>query len=303
MTIHQRDATFAAASCVLASAAAGVALGLVSLSWGLAAILAALPGFGIVWLWRHPAPIGPDAQPVAAATASAPRVVRSSMWVVLALAVASATPPLRASDDPVFSRYRDLTLGDSVPAVIETLKARLVDIKIVQERPTLVQQLTWRRPRYVSGATVVVDPLDELVLTFHLGQLARISAGYDPTRIEGLTGADLTAALSGVYGAPMLPSRSSRTPGVAPGPADTLGQWSDGETLVTLGREGNPRQLRLTIATLVADAAMQQALADGAAIAASEAPAKDLARRAADAAALQARAERIRRDNKASFKP
>ena len=231
-------------------------------------------------------------------------VIQRSLWVALVLAIVGATLPLRASDaDSVFSRYRTLTLGDSVPAVIEALEARLADVKVVQERPSLVQQLTWRRQRYVSGVTVVADPLDELVLTFHLGRLARVEVTYDRNRIEGLTDADLTDAFTGVYGAPMLPSTVSPWSGVTPGPSGDLGLWSDGETLVTLRRDGNPRQLRLTIATLDADAAMRVALTDGAELAASEAPAKELARQAADAAALLARAERIRRDNKASFKP
>ena len=231
-------------------------------------------------------------------------VIDRSVWVALVLAIVSAPLPLHASGaDTVFSRYRTLTLGDSVPAVVEALKAPPADVKVVQERPSLVQQLTWRRQRYVSGVTVMADPLDELVLTFHLGRLARIAVTYDRNRIEGLTDIDLTDAFTEVYGAPMLPSAASHRSGVAPGPAGDLGLWSDGETLVTLRRDGNPRQLRLTIATLDADAAMRDALADGAELAASEAPGKELARQAADAAALMARAERIRRDNKASFKP
>ena len=101
----------------------------------------------------------------------------------------------------------------------------------------------------------------------------------------------------------MLPSTSSHTPRVKSAPAAALGVWSDGVTLVTVRREGHPPQLTLTVATLVADAAMRDALADGADLAASEAPGKALARSTADAAELLARAERIRRDNKASFKP
>ena len=223
--------------------------------------------------------------------------------MALVLAVVCASLPLPASDaDTVFSHYRTLTLGDSVPAVIEALKARLADVKVVQERPSLVQELTWRRQRYVSGVTVMADPLDELVLTFHLGRLARIAVTYDRNRIEGLTDTDLTDAFTGCM-APRCCPRRPRSGSGAAGAAGVIGLWSDGETLVTLRRDGYPRQLRLTIATLDADAAMRDALADGAELAASEAPGKELARQTADAAALLKRAERIRRDNKASFKP
>jgi len=97
-----------------------------------------------------------------------------SVWVAVVLTVTGATCPLRVgAADPVFSRYRTVTLGDSVPAVVEGLNARLPDVKVVQERPTLIQQLTWRPQRYVSGAAVDLDPIDEMILTFHLGRLAR----------------------------------------------------------------------------------------------------------------------------------
>ena len=270
----------------------------------MAVSLAALPGLAIVQLWSHPTAPRPDAQPIGASMPKTSPAAKGSLWAVLVVVIASAASTAHASDaDSVFSRYRTLTLGDSVPAVVETLKARLTDVKIVQERPTLVQQLTWRRQRYVSGESTVVDPLDEMVLTFHLGRLTRIAVSYERNRTEGLTDTDLTDAFADVYGRPMLPSTSSHTPRVTSAPAAALGLWSDGVTLVTLRREGHPPQLRLTVATLVADAAMQDALADGAELAASEAPGKALARSTADAAELLARAERIRRDNKASFKP
>ncbi len=228
------------------------------------------------------------------------------MWVAVILMVTGAVFPVRAGDaDPAFSRYRTVTLGDSVPAVLEGLKARLPDVKVVQERPTLVQQLTWRPQRYVSGAAVDLDPIDEMTLTFHLGRLVRIAVIYDRARTEGLTDTDLAEAFTGVYGPPMLPSTSSHTPepDARPAAAGVIGLWGDGQTLVTLWREGYRQQLRTTVTTLVADAAMRDALASGVALAASEAPGKELDRRTADAAALLTRAERIRRDNKASFKP
>ena len=229
-----------------------------------------------------------------------------SVWVAVLLTLTGAMFPLRAGDaDPVFSRYRTVTLGDSVPAVIEGLNARLPDVKVVQERPTLIQQLTWRPQRYVSGAAVDLDPIDEMILTFHLGRLARIAVTYDRARTEGLTDTDLADAFTGVYGPPMLPSTSSHTPRPEARPAavSVIGLWGDAQTVVTLWREGYRQQLRFTIAALVADSAMRDALADGVALAASEAPGKELDRRTADAAALQARAEKIRSDNKASFKP
>ena len=115
-----------------------------------------------------------------------PPAAKGSLRAVLVVVIASAASSAYASDaDSAFSRYRTLALGDSVPAVVETLKARPTDVKTLQERPTLVQQLTWRRQRYVSGENTVVDPLDEMVLTFHLGRLTRIAVSYERTGRKG----------------------------------------------------------------------------------------------------------------------
>ena len=60
---------------------------------------------------------------------------------------------------------------------------------------------------------------------------------------------------------------------------------------------------RFTVTSIATDRAMQEAIADGLRLEASEAPARDLARRATEDAALRARDEKARSDNKATFKP
>jgi len=205
------------------------------------------------------------------------------------------------SAEPVLSRYRDVTLGDTVQVVVERLQMTLSDVKVVSERPTLVQQLTWRTRRFVSGADSAHDPVADMVLTFHLGRLTRIAVTYDRERTAGLTNADLHEAMSSVYGTSMLLSTPIQiTPPAGP---EVIGRWEDAGTLVLLWRESYPARVGLTIASMGADREAQVAIADGLRIDASEAPARDLARHAAEVAALRARDEKIRLDNKAMFKP
>ena len=205
------------------------------------------------------------------------------------------------SAEPVLSRYRDVTLGDTVQVVVERLQMTLSDVKVVSERPTLVQQLTWRTRRFVSGADSAHDPVADMVLTFHLGRLTRIAVNYDRERTAGLTNADLHEAMSSVYGTSMLLSTPIQiTPPAGP---EVIGRWEDAGTLVLLWREQYPTRVGLTIASMGADREAQVAIADGLRIDASEAPARDLARHAAEVAALRARDEKIRLDNKAMFKP
>jgi hypothetical protein len=145
--------------------------------------------------------------------------------LLLTAVCTTALPLPAASAEPVLSQYRGVTLGDSVQVVVDRLKVTTSDVKVVYERPTLVQQITWRPNRFVSGTSVEPDPLAEMVLTFNLGRLARIAVTYDRERTQGLTNTDLLEALSGVYGLAMLTSTISTTPSSTE--PETVGSWSD----------------------------------------------------------------------------
>jgi hypothetical protein len=204
----------------------------------------------------------------------------------------------------VLSHYRGVTLGDSVQVVVARLKMTAAYVKVVQERPTVVQELTWRPHPFISGATAGPDALSEMVLTFHGGLLARIAVTYDRDRTQGLTDADLHDALGSVYGVSLLVGTPTQPIIISPSPErQTIGRWEDADTLLLLWREQYPTRVGLTITSIASDRALQEALADGGRLHAAEAPMRDLARRTADAAALEAREEKIRRDNKAAFKP
>ena len=70
-----------------------------------------------------------------------------------------------------------------------------------------------------------------------------------------------------------------------------------------LWQDRYPDRSGLTITAIAADTVMQQAIAEGRRVEAAEAPARELALRAANAAALLARDQKIRLANKAAFKP
>jgi len=192
---------------------------------------------------------------------------------------------------------------DPVQVVVDQLKVTSSDVKVVHERPTLIQRITWRPLRLVSGTVVEPDPLGEMVLTFHLGRLAGITATYDLERTTGLTNADLNEAFTNSYGTSILVPTPTRTTVASRAEPETIGRWDDAETLVLLWREPSTNRIKLTVTSIATDRAMQEAIADGLRLEASEAPARDLARRATEDAALRARDEKARSDNKATFKP
>ena len=127
-----------------------------------------------------------------------------------------------------------------------------------------------------SGADSAHDPVADMVLTFHLGRLARIAVTYDRERTAGLTNADLHEAMSSVYGTSLLlstPIQSTLTPPARP---EVMGRWEDAGTLVLLWREHYPTRVGLTIVSISADREAQVAIADGLRIDASEVPARIL---------------------------
>ena len=111
---------------------------------------------------------------------------------------------------PVYSRYRGVSMGDSVSAAIASLHMTASDVAVVHARPAMIQQLTWRPNQFFTGGTGAPEALAEMVLTFHLGRLARVVATYDRDRTEGLTNTDLHDAFTTIYGTSMRGPDASR---------------------------------------------------------------------------------------------
>jgi hypothetical protein len=196
-------------------------------------------------------------------------------------------------------------MGDSVTAVVASLDLTAADIATVHVRPSLIQQLTWRPNQSFTGRTAKPDAMAEMVLTFHLGRLARLVATYDRDRTEGLTDADLTDSFTAIYGPSMLVPTpiATRAGAKSSGQPEILGQWGDGETLVVLWREVYPPRVKLTVSSIAGNRLLQDAIASSVRLDAVEAPTRDMVRRASDELTRHRRAEQSRVDNKAAFKP
>jgi len=218
------------------------------------------------------------------------------------LAMVAVVPAMQAAA-PSLSRYRTVTLGDTVATVTERLQLTGSNVKVLYEHPVLVQEATWRPNHFVSGAVVEPDPLAEIVMTFYADRLARIVATYGRDRTQGLTDADLLELLSDAYGAPMLQS-THRAPLLTPtAPRHVIATWADDDARVLLWREDYPRLVGLTITATIDDAKLQQANVEAAQAATLSAPERERATQAAAAAAIKEREARIRLENKAKFKP
>jgi hypothetical protein len=203
--------------------------------------------------------------------------------------------------------YREFRLGSSVAAVSSLTAPRASDLRVIHERPALLQDLSWR-PRYSARSPIPnVDPVDEIVFSFYNDQLFKIAVRYDDTRTIGLTRQDIIGALSTSYGAPTRVSTAQARPDARSYDAyDTVAlvaEWQRGETTATLSQGGYNSSFRLVIVAVPVEALAGTAHAAAVAMDAREAPARDAARvkkQEEDALAAEARA---RTTNKGAFRP
>jgi hypothetical protein len=217
-----------------------------------------------------------------------------------------ASAHLAAFSPEVLSRYRNVSLGDTLPVVVERLHIAATDVKVISAEPSLVQEVSWRPHRFISGSPVSADPLGELVLTFHHGRLVRIVANYDRERTAGLTDADFRELFSGVYGLALLPSATPAAiaeTSSAHAERRTLSSWQDAETSVTLWQDQYPSRVGLTITSFSGARELRMSLIEAARLDAQVAPARERATQAAAAAAIKQREAEVRRENKAKFRP
>lgn len=218
----------------------------------------------------------------------------------LVCTVAVSVPALAAQS--ALAQYRGVALGDSVQVVVERLHMSAADVTVVHDSPMLIQQVIWRPRASIGGSAGSADTVAEMVLTFQAERVGQIVVIYDRARTQGLTDDDVRDALGRTYGPSMLiavppPRAASASERV------TIGRWEDATTLLILWREQFPNRIGMTITSIASDAALQQAIVDGARLAAAGAPARELARRTAEAEAIRLRDEKIRLENKKTFKP
>ena len=123
------------------------------------------------------------------------------------------------------SRYREFQLGMTVAAVTE--QARLVPaaVRLVHERPQVIQELDWLPQQQRRAGAAESEAVRRVRFRFCDGFLYRITVESDRNRIEGLTAEDFVQAISASYGLPIL--SSSPIGGALPRGGEGLGLASD----------------------------------------------------------------------------
>jgi hypothetical protein len=233
-------------------------------------------------------------------------MIHTRTLAVFVFALLFGCASLEAQD---LSHYRDFQLGSTLASVLKTSGATANEVKVIHQRPAMIQELRWRPPVRYNTTMDVTEPVREAVFRFCNNQLFQIVVDYDRERTAGLTDADLIEAISGRYGLPVLNAANLRTissapVSIMPSDGDTvIARWSNADTSLALVRGTYPMTLRLVMALTSLEAVAQTASAAAIRQDKAEEPQRESERLHQIAEDGRAAGEKARGVNKPLFKP
>jgi hypothetical protein len=204
-------------------------------------------------------------------------------------------------------QYRNFELKADAATIVALTGVAGSELKTIHERPAVIQDLSWRPSRWGVGSTAAsTEAVEQIVFSFYNNQLSRIVVDYLHERTEGMTDADMTDALSAVYGAP-----AKRLPGVArlasqieAESGTPVARWGDAEHTVVLYHNSTyGRAFRLIVTESALDGLSRKAAAQAARMEEADAPRREIARQKKELDDGRSAAEKARITNKAVFKP
>ena len=228
--------------------------------------------------------------------------------LLLAMSILGLVVSSRQTSAQDLSTYRDFHMGMRLADVAK--QAGIApDAHVIQERPALIQELTWQPQRWLASTRG--DSLKKVQFSFYNGQLFRLVVTYDRDKTEGLTVEDMTAAISATYGLALL-----RTTPLAPAAgADALGSgaldngdkflagWGDSEHSIDLFQSPYQMVFGLVIRSRPMELLARAAIAEGARLDADEAPQREIERLLKAIEGKRVRSAAARESNKQTFRP
>jgi hypothetical protein len=222
------------------------------------------------------------------------KTIRSSIICLGVLLLAA--PLLRAQD---FSKYRGFSLGTNLATVLKHTDQKLADVKLIHGRPAVIQELAWWPPN-LPGTSFQSNTVEQILFSFHNGELYKISVTYDQTSTEGLTAEDMAKAISTKYGPPsMVPVTDSAKVDRYDVNQKPVATWEDAEYSFNLVRSSFSDHLGLVIYSKRVNAEAELAIAEAVKMEEQEGPQREADRQRKLTADLEA----ARQKNQKIFRP
>ena len=225
--------------------------------------------------------------------------------VAVSCVLSLCVPYVASAQD--LSRYRDVAFGSSVSSVSAMTGTNAGTVKVIHQRPALIQEIAWRPQYSVDRSPERVESARDVTFRFHDDRLFSITVVYDTRFVEGLTNADIIDAVSAVYGPAALTPAASQGPAeVLPGmlnASTVLARWQSTDYEFTLLREVYPATFRLIGVSRQLAAVARAAETEAARLDIQEAPRRLAEQAAAEAERRRAAEDKTRTTNKGGFRP
>jgi hypothetical protein len=198
-----------------------------------------------------------------------------SVGISLVMILLSA-PFVRGQD---LSKYRDFSLGMSLPELSSQVDLRPLQTKLIQKHPAVIQESTcW--PGGSSDYSPQPDSVWQIFFSFHNGELFRILVTYDQAATHGLTAEDMVQAISTKYGTPTRPDGeiSFPTNELYRSTEKVIARWEDSESSINLVRSTFLNSFALFMFSKRLDAQVEAALAKSIKLEGKEEPQKEIDR-------------------------
>jgi hypothetical protein len=198
------------------------------------------------------------------------------------------------------SKYRDFSLGMSLPELSSQVDLRALQTKLIQKHPAVIQELTcW--PGGSSDYSRQADSVRQIFFSFYNGELFRILVTYDQRATHGLTAEDMVQAISAKYGIPTRPASeiSFPTNELYRSTEKAIARWEDSKYSINLVRSRFLNSFALVIFSKRLDAQVETAIAKSIKLEEQEVPRKEIDRQKKETDDLEA----ARQKNRKIFRP
>ncbi len=220
-------------------------------------------------------------------------------WVPL---IPASAPAVAGMD---LSRYRNFQFGETLPALAKQAGLELSEVKLIHERPAVIQELEW--PVWLgTGSALQTDPVRTILFNFYNGELFRIVINYDRDETEGLTSRDMIEAISVKYGTPtrLAATKMAVPPTQVDYESETLiARWEDSQYSFSLYRSAFQRTYEMTALSKKVDALARAATAQSNQLDAQTAPQREIQRQQSEDEKNREALEKDRQLNKSNFRP
>jgi len=219
------------------------------------------------------------------------KTIRNS---ILCLSALFLTASLLHGQD--LSKYRDFSLGMSLPELSSQVDLRPLQTKLIQKHPAVIQELTcW--PGGSSDYSRQTDSVWQIFFSFHNGELFRILVTYDHAATHGLTAEDMVQAISTKYGNPTRPvgEISFPTNELYRSTEKVIARWEDSQYSINLVRSRFLNSFALVMFSKRLDAQAEAAIAKSLKMKGQEDPQKEIDRQEKKTGDLEAARQKNRR--------